>query len=282
MPVSLLLALLSPPLPVGPAFEEIATFPAPEAHQAVAVDATHFYAIGNRVIAKYDKRTGERVASFEASEELPLIHMNGGVVLGNGELVVSHSNFPFTPMTGSAEAFDSDQLRHVRGVSLGLTDGSLTSALPAIDPAAPDGPLATVMIFAHYELPSVPGYQTGTNRTEIRLRSGFGADVGGYTLPPTVLRRLRPHSVSGASLGPGGKLWLTGHDRPEVYRVAYPIAGSVMVLEAVHPAPIAGQGIAWDPSEVGVLWGTRRKEGLVVKMRLGKAPHESRDRQGAR
>ncbi|NBB86330.1 MAG: hypothetical protein GVY12_08975, partial [Bacteroidetes bacterium] len=34
---------------------------APEAHQAVAVDAEHVYAITNQAIGKYDKTTGERV-----------------------------------------------------------------------------------------------------------------------------------------------------------------------------------------------------------------------------
>ena len=41
--------------------QELRRFKAAEARQAVAVDAHHFYAIGNREIGKYDKRTGERV-----------------------------------------------------------------------------------------------------------------------------------------------------------------------------------------------------------------------------
>ena len=269
MPVALLLALLSPPLPVGAAFEEITTFPAPEAHQAVAVDADHFYAIGNRVIAKYDKRTGERVAKTEAGPDLPLIHMNGGFV-ARDTLLVSHSNFPFTPMTGSLEHFDPATLAHRRSESLGPTDGSLTAALPTPDG---DGRAAFLLVFAHYELPHIPGHDTGSGRTEIRFRMAKGADGPGFVLPDALVRRLRPHSVSGASLGPQPVTpvivpYLTGHDRPEVYRVSFPKAGSEMVLDAVHPAPIAGQGIAWDPDEPGVLWGTRRGEGLVVKMRL--------------
>ncbi|MFH5803054.1 hypothetical protein [Alienimonas sp. DA493] len=272
-------ALLSPPLPVGPAFEEVATFQAPEAHQAVAVDADCFYAIGNRVIAKYDKRTGERLATVEASADLPLIHMNGGVVQG-GELIVSHSNFPFTPMTGSVERFATGAfprqtaLTHLESYSLGLTDGSLTSSLPFLrEPFSPVGPrAATVYTFAHYELPLIPGYESGVERTRIEVRPNDGDAPAGFVLPESLLRRLRPHSVSGASFDVEGRLWLSGHDLPELYRVAFPRVGSEMVLEAAHPALIAGQGIAWDPSEPGVLWGTRRREGLVVKMRLKQTP----------
>ena len=129
-----------------------------------------------------------------------------------------------------------------------------------------------LLIFAHYELPRLPGYDTGTARTRLEFRESLSRAGGnGFLLPVPLLARLRPHSVSGASFrvrGGTGALWLSGHDRPEVYRVSFPRAGSEMVLDAVHPAPIAGQGIAWDPAEPGVLWGTRRGEGLVVKMRL--------------
>ena len=273
MPAALALGLLFGPLPAGAAFEEVRTFPAPEAHQAVAVDATHFYAVGNRVAAKYDRRTGERVAVVAASADLPLIHMNGATVAG-GELIVSHSNFPHAPPTGSVERFDAATLRHRGSHSLGPTDGSLTSALPfLLTPHAAGGPgRATVLTFAHYELPRLPGYDAGAARTRIEVRPKDGGEPAAYLLPDALVRRLRPHSVSGASFDAAGALWLTGHDRPEVYRVSFPKAGSEMVLEAVHPAPIAGQGIAWDPSEPGVLWGTRRGEGLVVKMRLVPIP----------
>jgi hypothetical protein len=58
--------------------EAILRFDAKEATQAVAVDESHFYAIANRMIAKYDKETGQPVDRREASEELPLVHLNSG------------------------------------------------------------------------------------------------------------------------------------------------------------------------------------------------------------
>jgi len=45
--------------------QELRRFKAAEARQAVAVDAHHFYAIDNRAIGKYDKRTGERIGTVE-------------------------------------------------------------------------------------------------------------------------------------------------------------------------------------------------------------------------
>jgi hypothetical protein len=40
-------------------------FKADEAHQGVAVDAEHFYAITNAAIGKYRKDTGERVGGWK-------------------------------------------------------------------------------------------------------------------------------------------------------------------------------------------------------------------------
>ncbi len=67
--------------PAAPAGHELRRFDAPEATQAVAVDATSFYAIDNSVIAKYSKTTGKRSKVWRASAELPLAHLNSGVVL---------------------------------------------------------------------------------------------------------------------------------------------------------------------------------------------------------
>ncbi len=63
-----------------PAFVEFQRWDAPEARQAVAVDAAHFYAIGNAEIAKYDKQSGQRIARWRAAPEFPLTHLNSGLV----------------------------------------------------------------------------------------------------------------------------------------------------------------------------------------------------------
>ena len=67
---------------------ELRRFNAPEATQAAAVDATHFFAIGNRIIAQYSKKTGERLRSWTATADMPLEHLNSGVVL-DGRLYLS-------------------------------------------------------------------------------------------------------------------------------------------------------------------------------------------------
>src|SRR5690606_36702816 len=108
-----------------PVCQEQRRFNVPEARQGVAVDAEHFYAIDNRVIAKYTKSTGALVQRWEASETVPLVHLNAGVVVGR-KLYCAHSNYPHYPDTSSVEIWDTGTLEHIGSKSFGITDGSLT------------------------------------------------------------------------------------------------------------------------------------------------------------
>ena len=59
-------------------------------------------------------------------------------------------------------------------------------------------------------------------------------------------------------MGPDGYLYLTGHDPAELYRMRLPKAGSVLELVDVIQMNIRGQGIAWDRSQPGVIYGIIR------------------------
>lgn len=70
--------------------QELTRFPAAEAHQGVAVDATHFYAITNTAIGKYAKTTGENVGGWQARKNSPFKHLNAGVVFNwHGSVAIS-------------------------------------------------------------------------------------------------------------------------------------------------------------------------------------------------
>jgi hypothetical protein len=51
---------------------------------------------------------------------------------------------------------------------------------------------------------------------------------------------------------------LTGHDLGELYKMRLPTAGSVLELVATIPMDVRGQGIAWDRSDPGVIYGVVR------------------------
>ena len=79
-----------------------------------------------------------------------------------------------------------------------------------------------------------------------------------WIFPLDLLNRFADMSNSGGSWGPDGRLYLTGHDPAELYKIRFPEAGSVLEVEQVVPANIRGQGIAWDHSNPGVLYGIIR------------------------
>lgn len=240
-------------------FTEVARFSAAEAHQGVAVDAAHVYAIDNGAIGKYDKRAGKFIARWEASDERPLVHLNSGTVV-DGRLYCAHSNYPQVPMTSSIEIWNAETLEHIDSHSFGVTDGSLTW----IDRFGEDWYAA----FAHYS--KRPG-DRGTEWTRLVQLDSDWQPRQSWVFPAEVIERFRPSSNSGGSFGPGGLLYCTGHDRPEVYALRLPKAGSTLELVETIPVASPGQGIAWDRSQPGLLYGIERRTQQVVVSKLDRS-----------
>jgi len=244
-----------------PPSRELRRFDAPEATQGVAVDGRYFYAIGDSVIAKYDKQTGKLIKRWEASEELPLTHLNAGIVLGD-KLYCAHSNFPQYPEASSVEIWDTRSLRHVGSHSLGIYEGSLTW----VD--WHDG--AWWAVFAHYtEKVNDDPHARDARWTSLVRFDRQWRRTGGWTFPPQVIERFQPHSSSGGSWGNDGLLYVTGHDRGELYELELPQAGAVLRLVRTIPVPITGQAFAWDRCQPGVLYGIDRPKGQVIVVQIG-------------
>lgn len=236
------------------AAEPSLTFHAPDADQGVAVDASFVYIIDNTVVAKHDKFTGALVKRWEADERTSLMHMNSGVVL-DGKLYCAHSNYPRLPMTSSIEIWDTDTLEHIGSYSFGITDGSLTWM------DWHDGHWWGC--FAHYD--GRGGYpdKDHTWTRVVKYDEKWNA-LQSWAFPETVLKRFRPHSCSGGTWGLDGLLYVTGHDRPEVYAMRLPRLGSVLELVGTMPFPNEGQAIAFDRTGTGLLYGLVRSKNTVV------------------
>lgn len=238
-----------------------ACFSSEDAHQGIAADAGHVYAVASRAITKHDKETGAPEARWEASPKSGIIHLDSGVV-HEGKLYCAHSNYPDLPMTSSIEVWDTETLEHVASHSLGIMPGSCTW----VDWHGG----AWWAGFAHYA--GRGGYpDKGPEWTAVLRFDEKWRRTGGWVFPAEVIRRMTPHSNSGGSWGPDGHLYCTGHDRPEVYVMALPEHGSELRLVSVRPFPGAGQGIAFDRSRPGVLYGIIRSERLVVRRQMPEA-----------
>ncbi|MEI2724336.1 MAG: hypothetical protein V9H26_12645 [Verrucomicrobiota bacterium] len=73
----------------------------------------------------------------------------------------------------------------------------------------------------------------------------------------------RGFSVSGGAFGPGGHLYVTGHDDTALYVLAMPEAGPTLKWIATIPITAQGQAFAWDTRDRTVLY-TLSKQGREV------------------
>ena len=235
----------------APALEQIGEFTVPEANQGVGVDARHFYAVDNYVIGKYDKKTGKLLKKWQGAKSGPIVHLDSAMLM-DGKLYAAHSNYPDWPMTSSLEIFDAENMEHIGSHSFGIQWGSLTW----VDWHDSHW----WMTFANYDRLFGPGktpYGHKANTVMVKFTKDF-RPLQSWTLPKAILDRFEDMSNSGGSWGPDGYLYLTGHDPAELYRMRLPKAGSVLELVDVIPMNIRGQGIAWDRSQPGILYGIIR------------------------
>ncbi len=238
--------------------DQLSGFVSPDAHQGVAVDDKYVYAVNSRSITKHDKFTGKKITEWKSSKDEGIVHLDSGVV-HEGRLYCAHSNYPGLPMTGSVEVFDTGNLLHVASHSFGIEFGSCTW----VDRHGGHWWAA----FAHYDKKS--GYPDKDNKwTQVVKFDDMWKKLEAWVLPEKVLEKFGKYSNSGGSWGPDGFLYLTGHDLAEVYKVKLPDCGSRLQLVETIPFPNRGQGIAFDRSRPGVLYGIHRDKKSVVSKRI--------------
>ncbi|MDE8650901.1 hypothetical protein [Novosphingobium album (ex Liu et al. 2023)] len=237
------------------------TLAAEEARQGVASDGAHIYAIDNSRITRYALDSGARVAEFSGDPHA-FPHINSCTVAA-AELVCAASNYPAVPQTGTVEFFDAASLRHLRSVALPANPGSFTALIRR------DG--RWWASFAQYDgKGGVPGKDH--RDTLIAELDGNFAVTRRWTLPASVLARIAPRSVSGLGWGADGRLYASGHDKPEVYVLEVPAHGTVLRHVATIATATFGQAIDFDPAQPGLLWSIDRQSRTVVASRIPPIP----------
>lgn len=240
---------------------DIARFDAIEAGQGAAADADHFYAITNHVIGKYSRETGQLVGRWKGTLGGPIRHINSCYVIGE-RLYCANSNHPTVPMASSIEIFDTRTMRHVGSKSLGLMDaGSLVWFSPYGE--------GWIAGFAHYDDETGEPYK-GQAYAGVVVFDAFWRRMGGYAMPPTILKTMAPQAASGGAIGPGGHLYIMGHDRPEMYVLAFPKMGPYLEHIATIAVPARGQAFAFDPDQPSHIWAIDRPTRQVVSFTLPK------------
>jgi hypothetical protein len=262
-------------LPAAPAPEltrhglvatELARWPVRGANQGVAVDAAHFYGIGNFAIVKHRKDTGAPVAEWLGLKGGPIVHLNGGHVSGD-RLIIAHSNFPQLPMASSLEFHDTATLAPVATLSLGIRLGSLTWA------ERRDG--FWWACFANYnDKGTTPGFDQ--RWTHVGRFDDNWQMLESWQFPPQVIATWGQSACSGGSWGDDGLLYVTGHDEDELYVLRLPRQGMVLDYVTTIDVPFEGQSWAWDRSAAGerLIYGISRARHEVIVARIPPVPAE--------
>ncbi len=228
------------------------------ASQGAAVGPADVYAVRNFELIRYDKATGQERARW-TGDKARFPHINSCAVIAK-DLVCASSNYPSVPHISTVEFFDPMTLAHRRSVSLGMGTGSITW----VDRR--DG--AWWAMFANYDVNGAEAPRDHTWTTLVKFDDQWRR-LEGWALPKTILDRLKPMSASGGGFGPDGRLYLSGHDLPEVYAVTIPTGGGG-VLEHVQTIGMEaeGQAIDWDESQPGMLYGITRRTREILAMKV--------------
>jgi hypothetical protein len=244
---------VSPPQVPSLTARTLRVYDAPEASQGVAADRSHFYAVDNSRLAKYEIASGNAVTKWAAPYGL-ISHLNSCLADG-GRLWCANSNFPETPMGSSVEIFDAATLNHAASVSLGMLDeGSLTW----VDRYR-GGWIAG---FAHYDGRGGLAFKDHTYSSVVAFDAEWRR-TGGWLLPEGVLERMAPYAASGGAVGPDGWLYLLGHDRPEMYVVARPPMGPTLIHLATIALEAEGQAFSWAQDGSRTVFTIDRRKRLV-------------------
>ena len=237
----------------------VSSFPAIEAGQGAAADASHFYAIVNYIIGKYDRKTGNFIARWKGKRGGPIGHINS-CFAENAKLFCANSNHPHLPMASSIEIFDTKTMTHIGSKSLGMMDeGSL-------------------VWFDHFNAGWIAGFAHYDDETGLPYKDHTYASVvtydrewrrtGGYMLPKVILEKMAPQAASGGAMGVDGRLYVMGHDLPEMYVLEIPTSGPILRHIATIAVPAEGQAFAFDHQDPRLIWAISRPNHRVVVFRI--------------
>lgn len=224
--------------------------------QGVAVDGNYFYAIGNAKITKHKKTDGTFISAWDGERDSIIRHLNSGVVINNS-LYCANSNFPANPMISSIEIYDTRTMKHTGSHSFGIFAGSATW----ID--RHNG--FWWVVFANYNGKHSSEGRDNHWTTLVKFNDSWSA-LESWVFPESVLQAFAPNSNSGGNWGTNELLYLTGHDKKELYIMKLPGSGYTLELVAIVAIINPGQAIAMDRSvkDKDIFYAVDRQDNSVV------------------
>ena len=208
-----------------------------EAKQGIAVDNEYFYAISDKAIGKYNKKTGKIVLRWKSKKDIT--HLNGGFIDGN-KLICVHNP------TGknSIVTFDKNTLKKLSDKKINV-DGSLTWYYPY------DNTNYGVLAY----------YKDNVNKTKFcKFDDDFNV-VKSWSFPQKIIDDIKPWSISGGFIK-SGYVYASGHDKSVIYKFTMNDDKDVLTLFDTIDVVSSGQGIAFYNDDLLTI---NRKNHQVIK-----------------
>lgn len=209
---------------------------AEDADQGAAANSEYFFAVDNSVIAKHRRSSGELVQRWSGESHGLLQHMNS-CFHEEEKLYCANSNYSTTPMASSLEVFDAQTLTHLSSHSFGLTEAGSLTWVDRVE----NGWIAA---FTHYGNGKGLDYKDSFYTNVVAFDASWRR-TGGWMFPLSVLELMAPYGASGGAIGPDGFLYVTGHDRQEMYVLAKPVMGPYLIHIATIAIEPEGQAFSW-------------------------------------
>jgi hypothetical protein len=215
--------------------------PAREANQAAAADERYVYAVDNAVIARYDRKSRERIDASIGDAK----HLNSGF-LHEGKLYCAHSNYPGTPEQSEIKVLDPMTMKLTTFQDFGNFGGSLTWV---------------VWHEGHWWC-NFARYGKQNHETFLVKFNAEWKEQARWTYPQAIIDKLGTYSISGG-VWLSDEILATDHDHRVIYRLRLPTAGQTLELVGEDRTPFPGQGIAVDPATKGIIGIDRGKKEVV-------------------
>jgi hypothetical protein len=215
---------------------------APEAIQAAGADEHHVYVVADAVIAKYDRKTGQKLSVSHGEAH----HLNSAFFY-NGNLYSAHSNYPNIPEQSEIKVLNPVTMELTNFKEFGRNEhGSLTVAVFHDN--------AWWCVFARYNADNA--------KTAFVKYDTNWQEQGVWTFPHSVVSDLGQASISGG-VWEDNKFLAIGHDKKVIYQMELPQTGTVLELREKFAVPFPGQGIAHDPVTGGLIGINREKMEVI-------------------
>ena len=211
--------------------------------QGVIVDKNFYYLVYSKGILKFNIKTNQFNKSTKYNKNLK--HLNGGIIYNNMLYLTNN------PKNGknSLEIFDKE-LNYITSIKLDKLKGSLT----------------WIDFYKGYFFGLLAYYKDEVKKTRIVKFDNQFNIIKQWKIPKSILNRLYPNSISGGQFNKtSGILFLTGHDKKEIYLMN--LNNNLKYIKTLKTS-IAGQGISFDKNNDKYLWGIDRKNNKIIKSHI--------------